>query len=168
MRSRLMRVTALTVATSLLTTGCMLTRVVDRAFIGVTSRRPTYADRKATGVFLVPITFAIDLATFPIQALLVVLLGDKFPFNDPEDSVMQSIAMLQDDERFQRLSDEQQATALAELQTLMESGTLTPESALTLTDEGHFVVTQLDPEARQQLLARLGQSAPDTALVCAR
>ena len=29
-----------------------------------------------------PFTFVIDVATFPIQALLVVILGDNFPFTD--------------------------------------------------------------------------------------
>lgn len=166
MRSRLMRVTALAVATMLLSTGCLLTRAVDRAFIGVTARRPTYADRKATGVFLVPITFALDVATFPIQALLLVILGDQFPFNDTGDTLQNSIVMLEKDPRFQKLSDEQKATALAELKQLFESGTLDSNSALTLTDDGHFVVTQLEAEARAQLLARIAAPAP--AAVCAR
>lgn len=166
MRSRLMRITALAVATTLFSTGCLLTRAVDRAFIGVTARRPTYVDRKATGVFLVPITFALDLATFPIQALLLVILGDNFPFHDAQDSMAQSVAMLEQNPKFQQLSDQQKAAALAELKALFESGTLNANSALTLTDDGHFVVSQLDTEAKQQLLARLGQ--PAQGLVCER
>lgn len=167
MRSRLMRITALAVATMLFSTGCLLTRAVDRAFIGVTARRPTYVDRKATGVFLVPITFAIDLATFPIQALLLVILGDDFPFHDTKDSMSQSVAMLEQNPKFQQLSDEQKATAIAELKKLFESGTLNANSALTLTDDGHFVVSQLDTEAKAQLMARLGQPA-QSRLVCAK
>ncbi|GMU62809.1 MAG: hypothetical protein AMXMBFR34_45720 [Myxococcaceae bacterium] len=166
MRSRLMRIIALAVATSLLSTGCLLSRAVDRAFLGVTTRRPSYVDRKATGVFLIPITFAVDLATFPIQALLLVILGDDFPFNDTRGSLPQSVAMLEKDPRFQRLSDEQKAVAIAELKELLESGKLTKDSALTLTEDGHFMVTQLTPEAREQLMARLGQRAP--SMVCER
>lgn len=167
MRSRLMRITALAVATTLLSTGCLLTRAVDRAFIGVTARRPAYVDRKATGVFLVPITFAIDLATFPIQALLLVILGDGFPFHDTEDTLSQSVAMLEQNPKFQQLSEEQKAVALNELKALIESGTLNANSALTLTEDGHFVVSQLDAEAKAQLLARLGQPTQDR-LVCER
>jgi len=166
MRSRLLRITALAVAASLFSTGCLLTRAVDRAFIGITARRPTYIDRKATGIFLVPITFVLDLATFPIQALLVVILGDDFPFHDTGDLLSQSIAMLENDPRYQRLSDEQKATAVAELKQLLESGRVNANSALTLTEDGHFVVTQLDAEAKQQVLARLGRPAP--SLVCER
>ncbi|MEW5739206.1 MAG: hypothetical protein AB1938_09795 [Myxococcota bacterium] len=166
MRSRLMRLTALAVVTSLLSTGCLLTRAVDRAFIGVTTRRPSYVDRKATGVFLVPITFALDLATFPIQALLLVILGDAFPFSDTKDALQNSIVMLEKNPQFQQLTEEQKAVALNELKELFESGKLNADSALTLTEDGHFVVSQLTPEAKQQLLARLGQPAP--AMVCER
>jgi hypothetical protein len=166
MRSRLMRTTALAVATTLFSTGCLLTRAVDRAFIGATVRRPAYVDRKATGVFLAPITFAIDLVTFPLQAVLLMILGDNFPFYDPQDSMAQSVALLERNPKFQQLSDEQKATALAELEALFESGTLNANSALALTDDGHFVVSQLAPEAKRQLLARLGQ--PAQVLVCAR
>jgi hypothetical protein len=166
MRSRLMRITALAVATTLFSTGCFLSRAVDRAFIGITARRPTYADRKATGVFLVPFTFAIDLVTFPLQALLVVLLGDGFPFYDKPQSVSDTVTLLEKDHRFQQLSDEQKATALADLRALFEGGALDANSALVLTEDGHVVVTQLEPEAKQQLLARLGQ--PQPAPVCQR
>jgi hypothetical protein len=166
MRSRLMRFVALAVVTALVSTGCLLTRAVDRAFLGVTARRPTYSDRKATGVFLVPITFAIDLATFPLQALLLVILGDGFPFGDTKDALQNSIVLLEQNPHFQRLSDEQKAVALREFEELFVSGKLNSESALTLTEDGHFVVTQLTSEAKQQLLTRLGQPSP--ALFCER
>ncbi len=48
-------------------TGCMMSRLVDRAFLGITVRRPSFADRKTTGIFLLPLTFAIDIVTFPIK-----------------------------------------------------------------------------------------------------
>jgi hypothetical protein len=166
MRSRLMRITALAVATSLFSTGCMLTRAVDRAFIGATARRPTYVDRTATGVFLVPFTFVIDMATFPIQALLVVILGDGFPFHDTDAGVLpRAVAALEQNPQFQQLSGEQRRVAIAELEALVKAGKLGRDSVLLLTEDGHFVVSQLDREARQQALARLGQ-AP--SLVCAR
>ena len=87
MKSRIFRTLAISMATVLFSTGCMMSRLVDRAFLGITVRRPTYVDRKTTGVFLLPFTFVLDVATFPIQALLVVILGDNFPWNDPVDSL---------------------------------------------------------------------------------
>ncbi|MBL9039856.1 MAG: hypothetical protein JNG84_15165 [Archangium sp.] len=166
MRSRFVRLVAVTVAFAVLNTGCMMSRLVDRAFLGITSRRPTYNDRKTTGVFLLPITFVIDVATFPIQALLVVLLGDQFPFNDTNDSLSKTYA-LNDNPRFQQLGAEQQKLALAELEQLIRSGAVTPETALALLDDGHWQIVRLDAEARQQLLAR-AQSPEAQSFVCAR
>ena len=44
------------------------------------------------------------MATFPIQALLVVILGDNFPWNDPPDALSNIHAML-DTPQFQKLGD---------------------------------------------------------------
>ena len=166
MRSRLLRVVALTVATSLLSTGCMLSRAVDRAFLGISTRRPTYVDRRTTGVFLLPFTFAIDIATFPIQALLVVILGDKFPFH--EQDTLQSMYALNDNPQFQKLSEAQQAMALAELETLLKSGTVDKNSALALLEDGHWVVVPLTADTREQLIARAQSVVAPDELVCTR
>ena len=94
MKSRFFRMLAVSMATVLFSTGCLMSRLVDRAFLGITVRRPTYIDRKTTGVFLLPFTFAIDVATFPIQAILIVILGDNFPWNDPPDALHSMNSML--------------------------------------------------------------------------
>lgn len=167
MKSRMMKVVALGVATTLFNTGCMLSRVVDRAFLGITVQRPTYADRKTTGVFLLPLTFAVDVVTFPIQALLVVILGDNFPFSDPPNSLEQMYA-LEQDPRFQQLGEAERAVARAELQQLIEQGKLTPSTALGLGEDGHWTLVELSAEARSQLIARAQQPAPAQQLVCSR
>ncbi len=166
MRSRLLRVVALAVATSLFSTGCMLSRAVDRAFLGISTRRPTYVDRKTTGVFLLPFTFVIDIATFPIQALLVVILGDQFPFHQ-HDLLANANYALDDDPQFQKLGSQQQAIARAELDSLLKSGTVDANTALALRETGHWVLVPLTADTRDQLVARAQSHAPD-ALVCKR
>ena len=166
MRSRLLRVVALAVATSLFSTGCMLSRAVDRAFLGISTRRPTYVDRKTTGVFLLPFTFVIDIATFPIQALLVVILGDQFPFHQ-HDLLANANYALDDDPQFQKLGSQQQAIARAELDSLLKSGTVDANTALALMETGHWVLVPLTADTRDQLVARAQSHAPD-ALVCKR
>ncbi len=166
MRSRLLRVVALAVATSLLSTGCMLSRAVDRAFLGISTRRPTYVDRKTTGVFLLPFTFVIDVATFPIQALLVVILGDQFPFHE-HDPLSNSSYALNDNPQFQKLGAQQQAIARAELDSLLKSGTVDANTALALMESGHWVLVPLTADTRDQLIAR-AQSLQADALVCER
>ncbi|MBE2249778.1 MAG: hypothetical protein IAE78_09535 [Myxococcus sp.] len=163
---RLLRVIALAVTTALFSTGCMLSRAVDRAFLGMTVRRPSFDARKTTGVFLLPITFAIDIATFPIQALLVVILGDNFPFKDT-DTANQMYA-LNEHPQLKKLSPERRAIALKEFEGLLRSGQLDRNTTLALTDDGQWVMVRVDDEARQQLLARA--QAPDEApeAVCAR
>ena len=154
---------ALAVALSLsLLPGCMVSRLVDRAFLGITVRRPAYVDRMTTGVFLLPITFVIDVATFPIQALLMVILGDNFPF--PKDDTIAGAVTRNED--FQRLDADARAVALAELEALLGSGRLDPHAALALTPDGHWTVVVLDDEARSQVLARAGAGA--TTAICAR
>lgn len=167
MKSRIFRTLAIAMATVLFSTGCMMSRLVDRAFLGITVRRPTYADRKTTGVFLLPFTFVIDVATFPIQALLVVILGDNFPFTEPADSLGAITAML-DTPQFHKLGDEQKAIATAELKQLVQDRKLTPNTALALNEDGHWTVVELSADTRNQLIARAQQPVAPETLVCNR
>lgn len=164
MRSRLMRVVALGVAATVFSTGCMLSRAVDRAFLGISVRRPSYVDRKTTGVFLLPLTFAVDVATFPIQALLVVILGDNFPFTETE--MLNTQIALNTHPNFKKLNDQQKATAIAELNDLFRSGQVTPNTALALGEDGHWTLVTVDDEARAQLLARAQQPVAEPVAVC--
>lgn len=167
MKSRMFRILALAMATLIFNTGCMLSRLVDRSFLGMSVRRPAYADRKTTGVFLLPFTFVVDVATFPIQALLVVILGDNFPFTDPADGLNAMQAML-DNPRFQQLGEQEQAIAAAELEQLILDKKVGPNTALALGEDGHWTVVELSADTRNQLIARAQSvQAPET-LVCAR
>ncbi len=166
MKNRLVRLAVVSIAALIFAEGCMLSRLVDRAFLGMSVRRPAYADRKGTGVFLLPITAVIDLATFPIQALLVVFIGDNFPFTDPPDA-LSMIYALNDHPQFKKLGAPEQAIARAELEELFDSNTLTANSALALGDDGHWTVVELSADAREQLIARAGPLSGG-ALVCTR
>ena len=168
MKSRIFRTLAISMATVLFSTGCMMSRLVDRAFLGITVRRPTYIDRKTTGVFLLPFTFVIDVATFPIQALLVVILGDQFPFSDPADALSYGHAALDKNLRFQQLGQAEQAIARAELKQLIEQHRLTPNTALALGEDGHWTLVELSADTRDQLIARAQQPEAPEALVCTR
>jgi hypothetical protein len=167
MKSRFLRLITVAVAAAVLFEGCMLSRLVDRAFLGITVRRPAYAQRKTTGIFLLPITFALDAATFPIQALLVVILGDNFPFVDPPDALSTMYA-IEDHPQFKKLGEPEKAIARAELEDLLQSNELTPNSALALNDDGHWTVVELSAEARQQLIARAQSQQTEDTVVTAR
>lgn len=167
MKSRIFRTLAIAMATVLFSSGCMMSRLVDRAFLGITVRRPTYIDRKTTGVFLLPFTFVIDVATFPIQALLVVILGDNFPFTEKGDALTYLHAAL-DTPQFHQLGDEQKAIATAELKQLVADHKLTPNTALALNEDGHWTVVELSADTRNQLIARAQQPQAPEALVCTR
>lgn len=162
---RLLRLVAIATVAAVFSTGCMLSRAVDRAFLGLTVRRPSFDARKTTGIFLMPITFAIDVATFPIQALLVVILGDNFPFKETEQ--LNQIYAMNQHPQMQKLSPERRALAMREFEGLLQSGQLTRNTSLALTEEGHWVLVPLDAEAREQLLARAQSNEPAVA-VCER
>lgn len=166
MKSRIFRLLAISMVSVMFSTGCMLSRLVDRAFLGITVRRPSYADRKTTGVFLMPFTFVLDVATFPIQALLVVILGDDFPFHEPPDSLNAMQAAL-DNPRFKQLGEVEQQIAKAELEQLIVDKKLTPNTALALGEDGHWTVVELSADTRNQLIARAQQPAAPETLVCA-
>lgn len=167
MKSRLFKLLAVSMATVLFSTGCMMSRLVDRAFLGITVRRPTYIDRKTTGVFLIPFTFVIDVATFPIQALLVVILGDNFPFSEPADS-LHNLQTMRENPRFQQLGEKEQAVAMAGLQQLVEDGRLGPNTAIALNEDGTWTVVELSADTRNQLIARASQPEAAEQLVCIR
>jgi hypothetical protein len=154
MNRRLTRALAIALSMSLLP-GCMVSRLVDRAFLGITVRKPAYADRMTTGVFLLPITFVIDVATVPIQALLVVILGDSFPF-PKEQPLFNAISS---SEEFQQLDPAARERSLAELEELLRTGQVNVHTALALGPDGHWSVVVIDDEARHQILARADAGA---------
>ena len=154
MRTGPFKVLAICLSLSLLASGCILSRAVDRAFIGATVRKPSSPDRLATGLILLPFTAVIDLATFPIQAIIVAIVGDNFPFGPDKDFRYTMTASLEGNPRFKALSQDQQRVAIDELESLMKAGRLDPRHAAALGDDGHWVLVELDTEARLQALAR--------------
>jgi hypothetical protein len=163
---RFLRLVALTTVTAVASTGCMLSRAVDRAFLGMTVRRPTNTARMTTGVLLLPITFAIDVATFPIQALLVVILGDEFPFK--EENAINAMYAMNQHPQLRKLPEAQRALAMREFEQLLRSGQLDRNTSLALTEDGHWVVVRVSDEGREQLLARARAPMEPDQAVCSR
>lgn len=163
MRNRLIQTVSLGVVTSLLVTGCILSRGVDRAYLGMTVTHPTYEHRKTTGLILIPISFALDVVTFPLQALLLVIFGDNFPYKD-RSSLEASV--LNDNPRFQKLPRERKALALAELKELLQSQAVSMNTALVLCEDGHWVPVKINDEQRTQLLTRALSATPKTLATC--
>ncbi len=151
MRSHLMRILALGVVTSLFISGCMLTRGVDRSFFGISVTHPKYENRKITGLILFPFSIALDIVTFPVQVVLVVIFGDDYPF----EKTTYEANVLKDNPEFQKLSDERKTLAMAEFKGLLRSGAVSRNSAFVLRADGHWVVVKINDEQRSQLLARL-------------
>lgn len=164
--SRHVRFIAALVAIAISSSGCMLSRWVDRSFIGISVRHPTYESHMTTGIFLLPFTFAVDVVTFPIQALLVVILGDGFPYDDT--AAQQSTITLRESPQFQKLDRAAQKVALNELEELRRSGRLTANTALGLGEDGHWMLVELNADAREQLIARALTPEAAPALVCER
>lgn len=158
MRYHLLRIAILSVAISLLTAGCIVSQSIDRAFLGMSTNRPAYHDRKVAGFILLPVAFAVDIVTLPIQAVLLMIFGDNFPFND---KAARSPAALDHDLNFQKLTDEQRAMARAELTSLVQSGAVSVNNALALCEDGHWVLIPLSAEARAALSARANAPAQE-------
>jgi hypothetical protein len=172
MRSVLLRASILGLL-AVFSSSCILSRLTDRAFVGFTVKRPSYSDRKITGLLLLPITFALDVATFPLQVILLAVAGDDFILGpDPEkgDKSPQGeyVMNLKADPRFESLSAQARAQALAELEAMIERGELDRSTALGLTEDGHWVKVALTAEARAQLLERAkSPRAPEALALCA-
>ncbi len=149
MRSRLIQALTLGVVLSLVATGCIVSRTVDRAFLGWTVRQPKYDDRKTAGVILLPFSFAVDVVTFPIQAILLAIFGDDFPFDDTK-----GVSALNDNPQFRNLPDDRKALALNEFRELVRSGSVTRNTALVLRGDGHWERVLITDEQRAQLYAR--------------
>ncbi|MFA5073607.1 MAG: hypothetical protein WC539_06895 [Nitrospirota bacterium] len=150
MYSSFLRILSLGIIAALLTTGCMLSRGVDRLWIGWTTGAPIVQNRLGTGFFLLPIAFVIDVATWPIQGLLVIILGDEFPYKKTD----QIRASLEKDPLYQKLTKQQKELALLELSKKFEAGKISSNTALVLNETGHWEFVQINDETRKELYAR--------------
>jgi hypothetical protein len=147
------KIIAVSLALGIFASGCILSRAVDRAFIGATVKRPSSPDRLVTGIVLLPFTAAIDLVTFPIQAIIVAIVGDTFPFGKDQDVTYTITSSLQGDPRFQTLGQQEQKIAMEELEQLIKSGQMRGNAA-ALGEDGHWVLVPMSEEAKNQALAR--------------
>jgi hypothetical protein len=149
---------------------CILSRLTDRAFTGFSVKRPIYADRYYTGLVLLPLTIAVDAATLPIQLIILAIVGDDFVLGHEgyeRYEINHYVENLKQQPSFQRLTPEQQATAIAEFEDLLLSGGLDPSYALGLSEDGHWVKVPLSDEARAQLLVRAKVVAtPEPLAMC--
>ena len=66
--------------------------------------------------------------------LLVVILGDNFPFTDPPDA-LQAMYALEDHPQFKKLGEPEKAIAMAEFQELLQSKKVNGNTALALGEE---------------------------------
>ena len=71
------RIVILSIMAAVFLTGCATTNLVDRAFLGELSDKPPIKEnRYALGLFLYPVAFSIDAATFPLQYIALMIGGD--------------------------------------------------------------------------------------------
>lgn len=157
------KIVAVSLALAVGASGCILSRAVDRAFIGATVKRPSSPDRLVTGIVLLPFTAVIDLATFPIQAIIIAIVGDNFPFGKDQDLTSTIVASLENDPRFQNLGQNEQKIAMLELEQLIKSGQMRGNAA-ALGEDGHWVLVPMTDEAKNQALARAGSTPEGLAL----
>ena len=61
--------------------GCALTHLVEENYAGFDTE-PKYPNRRALGVFLMPFAAAADIATSPIQGLMLIIGGDEILYED--------------------------------------------------------------------------------------
>jgi hypothetical protein len=64
--------------------GCAFSQWTDHYFLATTGGRPVYPNRTVTGLMLVPLAFAADIVTFPVQAIVLVCGGDEILYTDAE------------------------------------------------------------------------------------
>ncbi len=166
MKRELMRIIAMGIIIPLFLSGCILTRGVDRKFLGAGVSRAEHPNRKVLGITILPIAFALDVATFPLQAILLMIFGDSFPYDDLDGA---SLAALSSDPRFQRIPADARTRALAELPLLLRSGRVSGDTALVLREDGNWEIVYLSARDRERLYARAsGEPLLMTAQTAAR
>jgi hypothetical protein len=136
--------------------GCMLSRLVDRGFTGAMNK-PKYKRRIYTGLFLMPIAAAVDLASSPIQLMLLVILGDDFPFGpEQEDLVTRQRKVAQKVESskgLKGLPDVHKAKVRDALVARAKQKKALPK-AMGLTAKGEWIEVPINEAERRAMLAR--------------
>lgn len=156
MRTRVFRL-VVGVLALLIASGCILTRHTDRAFTGMHSG-PVYKNRIYTGLFLLPLAFVVDLATLPIQFIMLVAAGDDFlaPAEDsvkPTSTTREVQLRLERDPTFAKLRPEEQTKLREFLMARAKAGGPMPR-AYGMTPEGEWVEVPVSEETRQEMLRR--------------
>jgi len=133
---------------------CILTRLTDRGFLGF-GDPPVYKHRIYTGLFLLPMAAAVDLVTAPIQFLLLVILGDDFPFGPDKPPHEQGVALkIENDPRLAKLPPEQRAALRDYLVQRAKKGEKLP-TTVGLSPDGTWIDVPVDEATRRKLMARV-------------
>jgi hypothetical protein len=156
MRTRVFRL-VVGILALIVASGCLLTRHTDRAFTGMHSG-PVYKNRIYTGLFLLPLAFVVDLATLPIQFIMLVAAGDDFlaaedDKDSPRGGASKEVQLrLERDPTFAKLKPAEQ-TKLREFLTARAKAGPMPR-AYGMTPEGEWVEVPVSEETRQEMLRR--------------
>jgi hypothetical protein len=124
-------------------TGCLMTRWTDRYFLGTTGGDPVYEGRIATGIVLAPVAIAVDVVTFPVQAVVLVFAGDD--------------ALRPSPPRKRGIGLTVKARSLAQLEIIHEQTTRSRDapSLYGLDDSGNLIPLGLDQARAAELVARM-------------
>jgi hypothetical protein len=157
MRTRVFRL-VVGILALLIASGCILSRHVDRAFTGMHSG-PVYKNRIYTGLFLLPLAFVVDLATLPIQFIMLVAAGDDFLAAEDDKQDLRGGATkevqlrLERDPTYAKLKPEQQTKLREFLLARARAGGPMPR-AYGMTPDGEWVEVPVSEETRQEMLLR--------------
>lgn len=149
--------------------GCALTQWTDRYFFGTAGGPPVYEHRVVTGMVIVPFALAVDLVTFPIQAILLAIMGDDFLYTH-KSRTGQPMASAKDvvtQPGLANLSADVKARLVADLDARIHQAELKGEKlpALAVTLDGHLVELDLSAEQQQALRDRVSAQGQGYAAV---
>jgi hypothetical protein len=154
---------ALAVALAVQSTGCILSRIVDRAFVGF-GGPPRNKDRILTGLFLLVPSAAIDLVGLPLEILLLVIAGDDFGSPAPVANDSRSGDQVKIDKtssQLERLDAPDREKALTAAKAAFEGGAR--EFVLGRTKAGEWIEVPVSPEKLRELKARAEAIEPAAA-----
>jgi hypothetical protein len=167
-KSPLARTLALGLTVSLVLPSCALVQITDRYFIG-SSAPAVFENRQVTGFFLMPIAMVLDVATAPLQILLLVLLGDDALYSKATRTTFATLEAFRASEAYAQLTEAQRATLEAALErALADEGPAGREILLGLDAEGAAVAIPLTPELEARLAAHLDGRTPVKQVAAAR
>lgn len=141
-------------------TGCAFSQWTEHAYFGDYLNKPVYENRKATGIAIMPFAMVADLATLPIQGILLIIKGDQFLYKKSSAVAQEYITQRETPptDAWAGLSapdrERVKLQAQSELERLGSSGA-TGTFAFAIGESGKLDPIQLSPEQWQQLRRRV-------------